>query len=193
MERSDLGALYGRCREGSREAWDELVRRLDADTRLHVRNIFNRFGLGSVVEDHLDQAVSYVFEELYIEDQAFSPDHFDLEFRLFRRKKIVRFMNREIAHYRRVRSLDDGLEGRVAASASGQDADPEDTYLRFMDMVKLLDRLPPKYGLVCKLRLLEDLSFADVAAVLGINESTARTRFNRGLDKIKKKLTKEFR
>ena len=181
--------LFRRCLEESGEAWDELYRLLLSETGRHVQNIFRRFSLARHLDEHLDNAVNYVFGELYISRHEFAPERFAVEFRFFRRKTIIRYMNREIAFHRRfVTTGSSGDEQRGQACAGT--ADPEREYLEFMDLVRLLDRLPPKYGLVCKLRLIEDLSFADISGMLRINESTARTRFVRGMDQIKKRLVK---
>lgn len=178
--------LFQRCMEGSDDAWKDLYGILLPETRRHVQNIFRRFSLGKLVQEHLDNAIGYVFEELYVARHEFTADHFGMEFRIFRRKKIIQFMNREISYHRRFVLIPDGIhEGHESSGAAV--SNPEDKYHEFMDMVRILDGLPPKYGLVCKLRLLEDLSYADISRLLKINESTARTRFLRAMKKIKKK------
>ena len=178
--------LFQRCMEGSDDAWKDLYGILLPETRRHVQNIFRRFSLGKLVQEHLDNAIGHVFEELYLARHEFSAAHFEMEFRFFRRKKIIQFMNREISYHRRFVLIPDGIhEGQESSDAAV--SNPEYKYHEFMDMVRILDGLPPKYGLVCKLRLLEDLSFADISRLMKINESTARTRFLRAMEKIKRK------
>lgn len=178
------------CMEDVDGAWDELHHRLMPETKTHVQNIFRRFSLGKVVEGHLDHAVNFVFEELYLARHAFSPDRFELEVKIFRRKKIILYMNREIAYRRKFVT---GFEGS-AEDMNKMDAgapNPEGKYNEFIDLVRTLDGLPQRYALVCRLRLIEDLSFADIAGMLKINESTLRTRFLRGMEKLKKKISKK--
>ena len=185
--RSTQERLFRSCVAGNRAAWDKFYILLLPETRRHVQNLFRRFSMAKVLPEHLDSAVGYVFEELFMSMHEFTPERFDLEFKLFRRKKIIQYMNREIAYHRRFITIPGGLDGHGNPREIHK-SDPERRYQEVLDIVGLLDRLPPKYGLVCKLRLMEDRSFAEISALLRINESTARTRFQRGVKKVGKRL-----
>ncbi|UCD17361.1 MAG: RNA polymerase sigma factor [Candidatus Zixiibacteriota bacterium] len=51
--------------------------------------------------------------------------------------------------------------------------------------------LPPKQKLVFYLRFYQELSFADIADILGRSESTAKTHYHKAVEKLRKRL-KEF-
>jgi RNA polymerase sigma-70 factor (ECF subfamily) len=55
-------------------------------------------------------------------------------------------------------------------------------------MQKALASLPEDLGAVVRLRLFEELPWDEIAATLGVPESTARSRFNRGADLYRREL-----
>jgi len=69
--------------------------------------------------------------------------------------------------------------GQVATAAGSQ------SELEVAELVALvqraLDELPPRRSAVCKLRLIDELSYAQIADRLGIREKTVETQLARGL------------
>ena len=72
-----------------------------------------------------------------------------------------------------------GPVGQVATAAAIQ------SELEAAELVaavqRALDELPPKRSAVCKLRLIDELSYAQIADRLGIGEKTVETQLARGL------------
>lgn len=59
------------------------------------------------------------------------------------------------------------------------------------ELVGHLERLPPPQREAVRLRMLDELSYPEVAARLGINEEAARARVSRGLTTLRRRLTRE--
>lgn len=57
-----------------------------------------------------------------------------------------------------------------------------------MDFAQLIARLDPKYKAILVLRFLEDMTIAETAQVLGLSESTVKTRLYRALELLKREL-----
>ena len=53
---------------------------------------------------------------------------------------------------------------------------------------RALDDLPPKRSAVCKLRLIDELSYAQIAERLGISEKTVETQLARGLKFLRERM-----
>lgn len=53
---------------------------------------------------------------------------------------------------------------------------------------KAIEALPEGYRIVITLRLLEDMEYEEIARVLGINESSVRSQYARGIAKLKSEL-----
>src|SRR5213082_1095589 len=53
---------------------------------------------------------------------------------------------------------------------------------------RALDELPPKRSAVCKLRLIDELSYAQIADRLGIREKTVETQLARGLKFLRERM-----
>ena len=64
----------------------------------------------------------------------------------------------------------------------------EYNYSSFDDMIRIL---PEKYKEVIVLRYFEDMSIAEVATVLDLNENTVKTRIHRALKILKIDMEKE--
>src|SRR5216110_78524 len=75
-----------------------------------------------------------------------------------------------------------GRGGRVGQLATAMEIESD---LEAADLVaavqRALDELPPKRSAVCKLRLIDELSYAQIAERLGIREKTVETQLARGL------------
>ena len=80
---------------------------------------------------------------------------------------------------------------------SGLDADGEEYTLDAPDPAKLpeeelraaMDLLAPEQRLILSLRVENDLSYTDIAAVLGVREGTVKSRLARARDQLRKKLS----
>ena len=79
--------------------------------------------------------------------------------------------------------------GRVGQVARAAEIESE---LEAAEMVaavqRALDDLPPKRSAVCKLRLIDELSYAQIAERLGISEKTVETQLARGLKFLRERM-----
>ena len=57
-----------------------------------------------------------------------------------------------------------------------------------MDFAQLIRHLDPKYKAILVLRFLEDMTIAETAQVLGLSESTVKTRLYKALELLKREL-----
>lgn len=66
-----------------------------------------------------------------------------------------------------------------------------DTHISVAKIKEELNNMPDGYRLVLTLRLIEDMSFDDIASQLAITPSTVRSQYVRGREKLKENLMKE--
>src|SRR5438105_4040790 len=80
-----------------------------------------------------------------------------------------------------------GHVGQGAAAAAAIQSELEAA--EFVAAVqRALDELPPKRSAVCKLRLIDELSYAQIADRLGIREKTVETQLARGLKFLRERM-----
>ena len=80
-----------------------------------------------------------------------------------------------------------GLQERLDRPPHVQDQVPDDTWADGVD--ELLDTLPADQREAVRLRVIEDMEYADVAHALGTTPAAARVRVHRGLAALKRYLT----
>jgi RNA polymerase sigma factor (sigma-70 family) len=80
-----------------------------------------------------------------------------------------------------------GLQERLDRPEGVEDPVPESSWAQGAD--ELLDTLPEHEREAVRLRVLEDLEYADVASALGTTPAAARVRVHRGLKALKRHLT----
>lgn len=80
-----------------------------------------------------------------------------------------------------------GLQERLDRPQYAEDQIPDDTWADGAD--ELLDTLPESQREAVRLRVVEDLEYADVARALGTTPAAARVRVHRGLTALKHHLT----
>ncbi len=88
---------------------------------------------------------------------------------------------RTFLSHRRLRRSSERPTGELP---EGSGVDDRDVGLR-IDLVAAMRRLTPADRAVLVLRFFDDLSVADTAAVLGIRETTCRSRTKRALDRLR--------
>jgi RNA polymerase sigma-70 factor (ECF subfamily) len=87
---------------------------------------------------------------------------------------------RKLRRYRRSRPAGPIDIGPVQAAARGDEsAGPATRVERRLDVAAMLDILPPEYREVIVLREWQQMSYAEMAAALGVPERTAETRLTR--------------
>lgn len=98
-----------------------------------------------------------------------------------------------VSHHRRrrVRPITEPLEDDHEAAASHRPH--QEDGLLWRDMLRGLDRLPPEQRSVVLLISVEDLSYAETAAVLGVPIGTVMSRLARGREKLREYTDTEAR
>jgi RNA polymerase sigma-70 factor (ECF subfamily) len=88
----------------------------------------------------------------------------------------------------RRRTLEAGARERLGMLAAPA-VEPDESWLEGLD--EALDELPESQREAIRLRVLDDLGYADVAAALGTTPAAARVRVHRGLTALRARLGKE--
>ena len=68
---------------------------------------------------------------------------------------------------------------------------PSEEQQEIDELINVVMELPEKYRLPIHLFYYEEYSITEISEILGLNESTVKTRLKRGRDKLKKVLRKE--
>jgi RNA polymerase sigma-70 factor (ECF subfamily) len=176
-----IDGIIQRCLDGDQQAWNEIV-------RLHWRRVFNiayKFvGRHDLAEDLTQDVFLKLFRSL---------DTFD------RRANFQTWLtsvsrNLCIDHYRSVRKERETISRDVdpadlAPAAAGRSAHAE---LEQQDRVTLLraalDRLPPALRAAVMLRDIQERSYQEIAARLGLPEGTVKSRINRGRTELARQI-----
>ena len=168
--------LVEKCRDGDREAWEIIVRRRHA----RIYNLAYRFtGRPDEAEDLTQEVFLKVYRTLHL----YRPDSGALETWIAR---VAR--NHFIDHYRkfkveraRTTPLEDDrnapvqVVGRV--ETPGDVLDRKEAAER---VHRLLDRLPQEQREAVILRDLEELTYEEIAELVGVPVGTVKSRINRG-------------
>ncbi len=167
--------LIARVLDGSANAFEPLVRRY-----LPVIQGFmlNRLGPGGPWDDLVQETFVAAYRDLpkLRKAERFGP-------------WLVRIAKSKLADHRRVRRW----EGAASAEATNT-ADPRvaiDDSLTRTAILNAVAQLPDRYRVVVYMHLFAEEAPAEIAARLGMNESTARTRLQRGLEKLRGALRRE--
>jgi len=166
--------LIARVLDGSPNAFEPLVRRY-----LPVIQGFmlNRLGPGGPWDDLVQETFVAAYRDLA---RLRQPERFG--------PWLVRIAKSKLADHRRARRWE------IADSAHAGSADPRIAIGDSLTRVAVLNavaRLPDRYRVVVYMHLFAEEAPAEIAARLGMNESTARTRLQRGLDKLRGVLRRE--
>lgn len=160
-----------------------LARRGDdaARTELVMRHGRQLFGLASALLGGADPDVSDVVQETFL-------TVFDGGLKTFKgNASLATWLSgvlinrvrklRRYRHSRPARPLD-GFEGPVSVASDASDC-PATQVQQRIDVAAMLDCLPPEYREVIVLREWHQMSYAEMATVLGVPERTAETRLTR--------------
>lgn len=73
--------------------------------------------------------------------------------------------------------------------ASAERTAEETAYMEEYERIKkLMAQIPPKQAEVIRLKTVTNMSFREIAEVLGLSEATAKSRFRYGIEKIRAKI-----
>jgi RNA polymerase sigma-70 factor (ECF subfamily) len=85
-----------------------------------------------------------------------------------------------------------GKSAREAAGPTDRGRLSDDGEEKLSMLKEALLSLKPKYQTVVSLRFFENMSHADIAAIVDAKESTVRSRLTRALRKLRKRLANDF-
>ena len=93
-------------------------------------------------------------------------------------------INKSIDAFRR-RRREPFFEDIDAVAAAPDEPDEDFSDLAIDKIKEALNALPDGYRLTITLRLIDGMEFADIAETMGIKESTVRSQYARGLEKLR--------
>jgi len=178
--------LVERCRAGDASAWEEIV-------RLHSPRVYNLcYRFTGRAEDAQD-----LTQEVFIKAYRHL-DRFDAQKAALGTWLASIARNSALDHYRRTRpdrrtdSLDEGPEDGVPVL---EDAGPSPfDRLARRERQELLQRglegLRPEFREVVILRDLQDMDYAEIAAVVGVPEGTVKSRLSRARAELARLLSR---
>jgi RNA polymerase sigma-70 factor (ECF subfamily) len=175
-------------RAGDTEAFGEIVSRY----KDRIYNLaYRMFGNREEAEDIAQETFLHIFRALgsFRVEERFSPWIYRIATNLCLDR--LRKMKHAVA------SLDApaGPEGDIPQQVADWSHAPEKVYeLSEMraDTQEAINALPPKYKVVVVLRHLQDLSYDEIARVLGIPQGTVKTRLFRAREILRRRLGKLY-
>jgi RNA polymerase sigma-70 factor (ECF subfamily) len=173
VETATIDQLIERCLQGDQLAWDAIVRQ-------YWRKVFNVAYKFVGKHDEAEDLAQDIFLKVYK-----SLDTFDRRAN-FQTWLISVSRNLCIDHYRSVRKERETIDRDVdagelapASSDTGPYAALEHADRRAL-LRRALDALPPTLRSAVLLRDIQELSYQEIAAQLGLPEGTVKSRINRG-------------
>ncbi len=170
MSDNDLAAL---TREGDAGAFSILVTRHHHELSVYVASICLN---ATDTEDICQES----YRKAFLSINSFNPQY-PFKVWLFSIAK-----NTALDHLRRKSILNtvnyDDAEEEAATTTSETEASPEDTMIdeqAYANFLETIESLPELYREPAKLRLLNSLSYEEIATVLGIPLNTIKTRIRR--------------
>lgn len=100
-------------------------------------------------------------------------------------KKIA--VNKSIDRYRRESRMPLRIDVEEFKESEFVKYDDDELY-SVEQIKKVIESLPEGYRIVITLRLLEDMEYEEIARVLGINESSVRSQYARGIARLKSEI-----
>ena len=100
-------------------------------------------------------------------------------------KKIA--VNKSIDRYRRESRMPSRIDVEEFKEIEFVKYDDDELY-SVEQIKKVIESLPEGYRIVITLRLLEDMEYEEIARVLGINESSVRSQYARGIARLKSEI-----
>lgn len=144
------------------------------------------------VEDNLDYLVRFAFFRVGNRQDAEDIVHSAIERLLTRdtimtktgtaRMYLFRTVNNACLDFLRKQRPTQPADGLDFADTSDEDADLREEARRINP---LLDRLPGRESEVIRMRVVDELQFVEIADILSIPATTAKSRFKSGMDRLR--------
>lgn len=177
MNEESLAGLIERAKEGDREAFRVLFDRLHGKLySFAVSHVGDREASADLVQDTLVALWEELPKFSYRSDEAF----FAFVYIILRRK-VAR-------HHGSKKKLSESLDERLeflGDAAFGEEGQMTPQYEDHRYLFKAMDRLSTSAREILALRYWSELSFAEVAATLGITETAAKVRHHRAMKELR--------
>ena len=145
--------------------------------------ILNRYGFTYLAGNHLQDIVNHVWRDLLENISKYEKGDFNLWFAFRRVKRVIDYLRKEV---KLLPALpDDDRQGKLADLNPSHD--PQGRLLS-RQLLEKMEELPPKYSLVLKLYYWEELSYQEIAEMLGMRRNSIGSLRTRALRKLKKTL-----
>ena len=174
--------LVRRCLKNDQSAWEEMVKRYGGEVKSHVIYIMKQYNCGHLIEEHIDNIVLYIFEELYLNLPKYNFVNFPAWFSLLRRSKTLQYLKEELRFSDRNVQMG-GAESILPDTGGGP---YRETFRR--ELLKRVDTLPQKYADPIKFFYFHGLSYDEIGKIMGISTTNVGIRLSRGLKKLRKKI-----
>ena len=145
--------------------------------------ILNRYGFAYLAGNHLQDIVNHVWRDLLENISKYEKGDFNLWFAFRRVKRVIDYLRKEVKLL--PATQDDDKQGKIADSNPSRD--PQGLVLS-RQLLEKMEELPPKYSLVLKLYYWEELSYQEIAEMLGMRRNSIGSLRTRALRKLKKTL-----
>ncbi len=175
-------------RRGETEAFAEIVLRY----KDRIYNLaYRMFGSREEAEDIAQETFLHIFRALesFRVEERFSPWIYRIATNLCLDR--LRKMKHTVASLDAPVGPDGDIPQQVADWSHAPEKSYELTEMR-ADTQEAINGLPPKYKVVVVLRHLQDLSYDEIARVLGIPQGTVKTRLFRAREILRRKLGKLY-
>ncbi len=161
------------------------MKRLHPQVEAHVVSILNRYGFAYLAGNHLQDIVNYIWRDLLENISKYEKGDFKLWFAFRRVKRVIDYLRKEVKH---LSPLPDADSNRETADSSPSH-DPQARLLSGQ-LLERIEELPPKYSLVLKLYYWEELSYKEIAELLGMRHNSIGSLHTRALRKLEKRLNR---
>ena len=160
---------------GSNEAFDELVSR-------HLPSTFGFFRKFTDSNEEAEDLAQSIFIKMY---KALKKFRFDSEFKTYLFRANVNMSNTYLRRnkWRNMLHLDQAPEPTFV------DSSIEDAWMK-KELWDAIATLPKKQRLVMTMRLTNNHSYKEIAAILGISENSAKVSYHHAVERLKEKFKK---
>ena len=182
-----MNALAAKCQQGDKDAWQQLVESLHPQVESHVVYILKRYGMTHLINNHLQDIVNYIWEDLIKNLFKFKGHDFEIWTAFRRAKRVLDYIRKE-GRYQPVQS---GGDHNLSMADASFCTDVQDQ-IYSQQILVMVDKLPIKYALFIKLYYWKGLPYKDIAQLLGIKSSSVGSLHGRAIKKFKKLHKKEI-
>ena len=186
--------LVQACQRGQKGAREKLIRYYHAIVEGHVTNLLHRYKCTHLISEHREEIIQQIWAELFNRIHQFPPDGFSSWFAFLRRWRTLDYIRKEI-QYQQHHSIVNHDHYIYAKAESANKRQPvQEDLLQKKELrleLRICQRqLPVRQRYFIELFYFQGLSYKQIAAHFGIQESSVGTIHTRSLRNLKKLLKK---